>query len=191
MTIGELAGASALVAAAATIIGAVTLGMFFAKGGAWGLLNDVSSVVLMLAMVPIAGAVAILTADLWPINVIVAAMGVVGMLGAATAQALLVTRRGTFRALLPWNLGSGAIVGVWYIVVGLLGFNTPLGEWLSALAIISGVGFIAIGIGFWGGNQQSRLALVGGIVLLVSSTWFLTWLGLELLSGRIPVGGAG
>jgi hypothetical protein len=187
MTIGELAGFSALVAAAATIVGAVTLVLFFTRGEPWGRLNDVSSIILMLAMVPIAGAVAILTADDYPVNLVVAAAGVVGMLGAASAQALLVLRKGTFQALLPWNLGSGAIVGVWYLVIGILGFRTPLQAGLSALAIASGIGFIAIGIGFWRGGMQSRLALLGGIVLLIASTWFLTWLGVELVSGSMGV----
>jgi len=191
MMIGALAGASALVAAAATVVGAITLGLFFAKGGRWGLLNDVASIVLMLAMVPIAGAVAMLTFEHYPVNLIVAAGGTVGMLGAASAQALLIARRGTFQALLPWNLGAGAIVGAWYIVVGALGFDGVLGGALSTLAVIAGVSFIAIGIGFWGGNQQSRLALIGGIALLITSTWFLTWLGLDLVTGdkAIVLGG--
>ena len=54
MTPEIVAGWSALVAAIATVIGAVTLVLFFARGEPWGRLNDVSSVVLMLAMIPVA-----------------------------------------------------------------------------------------------------------------------------------------
>jgi len=51
--LGGLAGASALVAAVATVLGAAFLVLFFAKGGLWGLLNDIASIVLMLATIPV------------------------------------------------------------------------------------------------------------------------------------------
>jgi hypothetical protein len=49
----EVAGLSALLAAVATVIGAVFLGLFFWKGGLWGLLNDIASIVMMLATIPV------------------------------------------------------------------------------------------------------------------------------------------
>jgi hypothetical protein len=54
MTIAAIAGPFALVAAVATVLGAAFLVLFFAKGDPWGLLNDVASIVLMLATIPVA-----------------------------------------------------------------------------------------------------------------------------------------
>ncbi len=182
-----LAGPSALVAAVATIVGAVTLIVFFAKGGLWGLANDVASIVLMLATIPVALGIAGATTARVPWATGIAAVGVVGMLGASISQGLLVARRFSYRQLLPWTLGFGAIVGVWYLLAGLARIQSPSfddGSLLSleVLAIASGISFIALGYGFLRGNERHPLSMLGGIVLLVSSTWFLAWIGLLFLA---------
>lgn len=184
-------GWSASVAAVATVVGAVLLGLFFAKGDPWGTLNDIASVVLMLATIPVAVALGLLGEDAFGLLAwLVTVIGIVGMVGAAVAQTLLVARVRTYRQLLPWTLGSGAIVGVWYLLVGLLGLsfvttrNFPVA--IMALAIASGLGFIAIGYGFWRGNERHPASVVGGLVLLVSSTAFLGWIA-WLTIGSGPV----
>src|SRR5258708_36704624 len=48
-----LAGYSALLAAVATVLGAVLLALFFTKGQPWGTLNDIASIVLMLVTLPV------------------------------------------------------------------------------------------------------------------------------------------
>jgi hypothetical protein len=184
ITLEQVAGWSALIAAVATVIGAVTLMMFFAKGGLWGLANDIASIVLMLATIPVAIAVAALEdGPQFPGNVawLVAAIGVVSMLLAVGFQVALVTRMRSFEALLPRTLAAGSGVGVWYLLSGLLGFPT-LGAPLAILAILSGVGFIAIGYGFRIGGQRHPAAAIGGAVLFVASTTFLTWLGVLLVT---------
>lgn len=184
--IAWLAGLSALVAAVATVVGAVTLILFFAKGGTWGLLNDLASIVLMLATIPVALAIAGATATRVDWAAGAAAVGLVGMLGAIVAQGLLVTRRFTYQRLLPWTLGFGAVVGVWYLLIGLGGITSPLFDndliGLNELAIASGVSFIALGYGFLRGNERHPLSIVGGIVLLIASTWFFTWIGQSFMN---------
>ncbi len=186
MNLVALVGWSALIAALATVVGAVFLGLFFAKGQPWGTLNDIASVVLMLATIPVAVAVGLLGEDAFGgLAWLVTAIGITGMAGAAIAQVLLVARLRTYRQLLPWTLGSGAVVGVWCLLVGLLGLdfvttrNYPV--LLIALAIASGIGFIAIGYGFWRGNERHPASIVGGLVLLVSSTAFLGWIAMLTL----------
>ena len=191
MNLVVLVGWSALVAAVATVVGAAFLGLFFAKGQPWGTLNDIASVVLMLATIPVAVAIGLLGEGTFGgLAWLVTAIGVVGMAGAAIAQLLLVARIRTYAQLLPWTLGSGVVVGVWYVLVGLLGLDFvstrtyPL--LLIALAIASGIGFIAIGYGFWRGNERHPLSIAGGLVLLVSSTAFLGWIGfLTVGSGAV------
>lgn len=186
--IAFLAGPSALVAAVATVVGAVTLGLFFSKGEPWGTINDLASIVLMLAMLPVAVAIAVLQSNSGPLNLIAVGVGAVGMTGAAVAQGLLVARRWTYEQLLPWTLGFGAVVGLWYLLIGTLGLPTADGPNLSILAIASGAGFLAIGYGFWRGNERHPLSIVGGLTLLVASTWFLAWLGLKIVGGGIGFG---
>lgn len=184
--LAALAGPSALIAAVATVLGAVFLVLFFAKGGAWGLLNDIASIVLMLATVPVVAFFTTWTAPyLAPrVALAVAAVGLVGMLGAALAQGLLVARVRTYQQLLPWTLGFGAVVGVWYVLIGVTGWLAGMPELLAALAILSGVSFIALGYGFWRGNERHPLSIVGGIVLLIASTIFLSWLGIALIAAE-------
>ena len=190
-TLASVAGISALMAAAATVVGAITLIAFFSRGQPWGTINDVASIVVMVATVPVAYALASLHGLHQPLAMITLVEGVVGMAGASIAQALLVAGVRTYEQLLPWTLGFGAVVGVWYLLVGLLGRGTPLRGGLDLLAIASGIAFIALGYGFLRGNERHPLSIVGGVVLLVSSTWFLGWLGLDLLAGRLTVGALG
>jgi hypothetical protein len=178
MTPLELIGLSALVAAVATVVGAVFLGLFFWKGGIWGLLNDVASIVLMVATIPVALFLASHTGEyIGPVVAGgVALVGIVGMVGASVSQGLLIARIRTYQELLPWTLGFGAIVGVWYIGIGLTGLRASIGEPMAALALLSGVSFISLGYGFWRGNERHPLSVAGGVVLLVASTLFLVWI---------------
>jgi hypothetical protein len=184
--LASLAGLSALVAAVATVVGAVTLTLFFMKGQPWGTINDVSSIVLMLATIPVALVIARHTDDRFQWAEGTAAVGVIGMAGASVSQALLVARRFSYEQLLPWTLGFGAVVGVWYLLIGFGGIRTRFFDdgpiTLEVLAIASGVSFIALGYGFLRGNERHPLSILGALVLLVASTWFLTWIGLLLVS---------
>ena len=184
--LAALAGPSALVAAVATVVGAVFLGLFFAKGGLWGPLNDAASIVMMLATVPVVAFFATWTEPyLAPgIPFFVAVVGLVGMLGAALAQALLLARFRTYEQLLPWTLGFGAITGFWYVLIGITGAMAGMPGLLASLAVLSGFAYGALGYGFWRGNERHPLSVIGGIVLLIASTIFLTWLGIALIAAR-------
>ena len=183
--IEALAGPSALVAAAATVIGAVLLWLFFSRGQPWGTLNDIASIVLMAATIPVAGRLASLLSEPFAgAGLLVAAVGVAGMLIAGVAQAALVLRLGTYRGLLPFTLGGGAIVGAWYLLVALTALGTRMPAGLIALAVAAGLGYLAIGYGFWRGNERHPASIAGGVVLLVASTGFLGWLGISLVAGE-------
>ena len=182
--LAALAGPSALVAAVATVLGAIFLILFFAKGGLWGLLNDVASIVMMLATVPVVAFFATWTEPYLAPGVafFVAVVGLVGMLGAVVSQGLLVTRIRTYQQLLPWTLGFGAVTGFWYVLIGVTGAMAGMPGPLAALAVASGIGFGAIGYGFWRGNERHPLSAGGGVVLFIASTIFLVWLGIALVA---------
>jgi hypothetical protein len=182
--LAAIAGPSALIAAVATVVGAVTLMVFFAKGGWWGLANDIASVVMMLATIPVALFLANFTGGL--VGQVVAGaillVGLVGMVGTSITQGLLIARVRSYEFLLPWTLGLGAVVGLWYLGVGVTGYLAGMPFLMAALAILSGIGFVAIGYGFWRSGQQSRIALGGGVVLLFASTTFFVWIGLAAIA---------
>jgi hypothetical protein len=182
--VSDVVAVSALVAAVATVLGAVFLVLFFAKGGAWGLLNDIASIVMMLATIPIVLYVRQVTAPSAPepVQLVVGGVGIVGMLGASASQGLLVARIRTYQELLPWTLGFGAVVGVWYALAGFLLLVATAPPLLAALAILSGLGYVAIGYGFWRGNERHPLSIGGALVLLVASTAFLIWIGLVAIA---------
>jgi hypothetical protein len=182
------AGWSALVAAAATVIGAVTIVLFFARGGVWGALNDASTVVLMLATIPVALVIAAIESENFTTTVLApTAIGIVAMLAFAILQALLVARRVTFEQTKRPVLLLGAVVGLWYLSVAAFAGHTALDGLLGWLAVVSGVAFIAVRYGFLAGGERHPLAAIGGVALLIASTAFLGILGVRLVSGDLVV----
>lgn len=188
MTPEIAAGWSALVAAAATGVGAITIVLFFARGGVWGVLNDASSVVLMLALIPVAILIASIESETATTLVLApTAIGILAMLATAILQALLVARRVTFEQTKRPVLLLGAVVGLWYLSVAAFAGHTALDGILGWLALVSGLAFIAIGYGFLAGGERHPLAAGGGILLLIASTAFLGILGVWLVSGELVV----
>ncbi len=188
ITIEQIVGWSSLLAAIATVIGMVTLLVFFARGNPWGAWNDVASVVLMLATIPVALLVAAVEAEQFPILAYVAAaIGIAGMLLASVFQVALVLRIRTYEQLLGRTLGSGAIVGVWYVAIGILSLPRGLETPLPQLAVGAGIGFMTVAYGFAVGNQNHPASKAGGVLLFVASTVFLTMLGLQLVSGDLVI----
>ena len=186
MTPEVAAGWSALIAAAATVVGAVTLILFFSRGDPWGRLNDASSVVLMLAMIPVALLIATLESETVTTVVLpVAAIGIGAMLIVAAFQALLAAGRVSYERTKRWVLLGGAVIGLWYILSGVLAANTALEGVLTWLAIAAGIGFVAVGYGFALGNERHPLSAFGGVLLFVASTTFLVILGARLVTGDL------
>jgi hypothetical protein len=182
MTGGALAGVSALVAAGATIVVVITLGLISSRGRSWARWNHVSNVVLMLATIPPALAVALIQAGISQFAAGIALIGVVGMGGAATTEALLAVRRRTYEQLLPWTLGFGAVVGVWYLLVGVVGTGNLLRGSLDLVAILSGVGYVALSVGYWRGGGRHPLAALGLMLSTLGSALFLFGLGVVLVN---------
>jgi hypothetical protein len=166
----------------------ITLLLFFSRGQPWGTINDASSVVLMLALIPVALLVATLEREtVTTLALAAAALGIVAMVVAAGLQALLVVGRVTFEQTKLRVLGAGAVVGLWYILVAVLAGGTAIEGPLAWLAVGSGAGFIAVGYGFAVGGERHPLSVVGGLLAFAGSTAFLAILGVRLVGGDITV----
>ncbi len=188
MTPESVAGWSALVAAGATVVGAVTLVLFFTRGEPWGRRNDASSVVLMLSLIPVALLIATLESETVTTVVLpVAAFGIAAMVAVAVLEALLVFGRVTFEGTKGAVLAGGAAVGVWYVLSGWLARGTGIEGPLAWMAIAAGIGFIAVNAGFALGGERHPLSSIGGAVAFVGSTAFLGVLGARLVSGDLVV----
>jgi len=188
MTLEQLAGWSALLAAAATVIGLVFLGLFFSRGEPWGRWNDIASAVLMLATIPVALIVGTIEMERsTTVAVAVAAIGIGAMLVVAGLEVALAFRFRTYERLVGPTAIAGAVVGVWYVLAGLLALPGALPSVLPWWMIASGLGFIAVGIGFAAGGQRNKLAVLGAWTLAVASTGFLAYLGLYLVLGKLVV----
>ena len=183
-----LAGWSALVAAAATVLGMIALLLFFSRGQPWGTINDAASVVLMVAMIPVALLVGTLeTETQTTTSLVVTAIGIIGMVVVIGLQGALVAGVLTYDQVKRPVLAAGGVVGVWYLLAGLLAGGTGIAGPPAALAMISGAGFIAVGIGFGVAGERHPLSVVGGLALFLGSTTFLIWLGVRLVTADLVV----
>lgn len=188
--LARLAGLSAWLAAAMTVVGAITLMQFFRAGGRWGTWNDASSVVLMLAMIPVAVVLAIIAMEVVTTTaLVIGASGIGAMLAVAVLQTLLVLGRVTYDQTKIAVLALGVVVGVWYLLTAISTGSTALPDGLRLAATVSGLGFIAVGIGFARGGQSHPLAAIGGAALFVASIVFFVWLGALLLGGELVLPG--
>lgn len=186
--VARLAGLSAWLAAAMTVVGAVTLVQFFRRGGRWGAWNDASSVVLMLTMIPVALVLTIIALEVVTTTaLVIGAIGILAMLSLAVLQALLVIGRVAYEQTKVPELALGAVVGVWYLLAAISTGSTDLPDGLRLAAAVSGVGFIAVGIGFARGGQSHPLAAIGGAALFVASITFFLWLGALLVGGGLAI----
>lgn len=187
-SLAHLAGLSAWLAAAMTVVGMVTLLLFFSRGGRWGMVNDASSVVLMLALVPVALVLAVIEMEVVTTTaLVVAAIGIIAMLAVAVLQALLVLRRVTYEQTKPAVLGGTVVVGVWYLLTALVSGGTQIGDGVRVASAAAGVGFVLVGYGFARGGERHPAAAIGGLTAFVTSLALQLYLGSALLSQDLVV----
>lgn len=186
--LAELAGVAAWLAAAATVVGMVALLLFFSRGGPWGRINDAASVVLMLAMIPIALALAVITLErLATPALVIAAVGIGAMLVLAALQALLVVSRVTYERTRIPVLAIGTLVGAWYVLVAVTTGGTDVPDGLRLVAVVTGLAFAVTAYGFIVGGERHPASAVGGVVLFAGSLVFQVWLGALFLGGGLSI----
>jgi hypothetical protein len=182
----QIVGWSAYLSAAATILTFITGILFFSIGQPFGKINDISSVLQVLFMIPLA----ILLTRVFPSDVFVWVLvagitGIAGMLVSAIGQSLLVFERIDFQKSMKFFPAGGAI-GIWLVIVCVLGLVS--GQFPALLAwtgIAAGVGYLATVIGFLIGGQQNKLFYLGALLLGIGYPAWAIWLGRLLFSGVI------
>jgi len=162
------AALAAYVVAGAAVVGLVTIGLFLWIGQPWGTINDLALLVMTLALAPLM--LAFYELGGWtptPLARLAQASGWLAVLIWSVSQLLMITGVATFdyrRAA----TGVFALQTVALIVIGLwvAGANLLAGPWLSWvrwLGVVSGLGFVVLGIGLLAGGVDHPLTLLGGI----------------------------
>ncbi len=178
------AGWSAVVSAIATVLGLVTLIMFFSLGQPWGTINDMTSVILAFSLLPVLLALYQLHRHDAPLlTLIFLAIGVVALLVAALFQTLLIFGVIEFEqtaVIVPAAFGLfGAALIVFNAVARAQG---TLPETLALLGIVAGVSYVLVIVGFILGGQEHPLTAVGGLTAVITYPIFAIWFGRILLS---------
>jgi len=183
----RIAGWSAYLSAAATILTFVTGILFFSVGQPFGTINDVSSVFQVLFMIPLA----IVLYHVLPFNArTLGLMGILGMIISAIGQSLLVFGRIDFQGSLKF-FPAGIAIGIWLLSACSLALASGLfPRGLAWAGLLAGAGYIATVAGFLLGGQQNLLFYLGGLVLGISYPVWAIWLGRSLLAGTLA-GGTG
>jgi hypothetical protein len=181
-------GWSAYVSAAANILGFVTLIAFFAVGEPFGVINDLTTVILALSMVPLAFVLHRLHQRTAPrLSVGAFVFGIFAMVSAAVLQALLVLGRVRFELTLVAVPVAFGVIGLWLVLNSYLGRNSgTLPSGLIWIGIIAGSALVLVLVGVLLGGPQHPLAAVGGLTAVICYPVWAIWFGRLLISGRVP-----
>jgi len=163
---------AAYVVAGAGLVGLVTIGLFLWIGQPWGTVNDGALLVMTLALGPLMLAFYELGGRT-PLRMAQAAQtfGWIALLTWSLIQALMIAGVVAF----DYGVAATGAVAVWagalvFIGLWIAGANLLAGPWLSWvrwLGVMSGIGWVGVGIGLLLGGMDHPLTYVGGIGYVV------------------------
>jgi hypothetical protein len=162
------AGLAAYVVAGAGLVALITIGLFFWIGQPWGTINDLSLLVMTLALAPLM--LAFYELGGWTPTPLAQAAQVLGWISVLTwcaVQALMITGVVTFDYEVAAT-GAFAIEAIALVYIGLwaAGANLLAGPWLNWvrwLGVVSGLGVVVFAGGLLLGGVNHPLTYVGGV----------------------------
>ncbi|MEW5939616.1 MAG: hypothetical protein AB1750_08145 [Chloroflexota bacterium] len=178
--LNRLAGWSAILSGIATIIGAVTLVIFFSVGDPYGTINDVSSVVIGLTAILILFALYQIHRPSAPtVSLSAFLIGAVAMLIGALLQALLVINGTNFGEIVTVMFG---IFGASLVTFGWLAHSSgTMPRGLAWTGIAAGIGYVLVTAGFILGGPNHLLTYIGGVLAVMAYPAWAFWFGRVLL----------
>jgi hypothetical protein len=185
--LSRYAGWSAFVSAVATILGLVTLIIFFTLGEPWGTLNDITSVILALSIIPVSLMLHRLhRRDAPTISLAALVIGVIAILVAAVFQMLLIIKVITYAQTAVVVPAAFGLFGASLMVFGSLGrTNMSLPRRLTLLSIVAGAGYVLTIAGIILGGQEHPLTAIGGLTAVICYPIWAIWFGRIVLSGKL------
>jgi hypothetical protein len=175
----QTSGYFAYLSAAATGITFLTGILFFSVGKPFGKINDISSILQLVSMIPLT----VLFANIIPahpplLGWIIALLGAGGMLVSIVGQSLLVVGVIDFQGSRKFFPAGGAI-GLWLILVCLTGSASGQLEGLAFWpGLLAGAGYLATVLGFLFGGQDHPAFYLGGSLLGISYPIWAVALGM-------------
>lgn len=174
----RLAGWSAILSAIATIVGAVTLVIFFSLGDPYGKINDVSSIVIAVMGIIVLFALHKLHQTVsYPLSITALTIGVLALLIAGAVQTIFVL--GFIRleqtSTAPYSF---SVFGISIAIHGYLAWiarSFPRG--LAVWGMIAGLGYALVGLGFILGGPNHPLTYIGGALSVIAYPIWGFWLG--------------
>ena len=185
--LSRFAGWAAFASAIATVLGLLTLLVFYAAGQPWGTINDITSVLLALFLLPVLLLLHRLSRREAPVlSLATLVVGVLAMLVAASLQTLLVFRVITYAQTALAVPAAFGIFGAALLVYGwLTRAKGMLSGKLAWLAMIAGAGYVLVVVGIALGGQESPLAAIGGLTAVICYPIWAILFGRTLLSGKL------
>jgi len=185
--LSRYAGWSALASTIATILGLVTFIMFFTLVQPWGTINDLTSVVLALSILPVLLVLHHLhRLDAPIISLATFVISFFAMLVALVFQTLLIIRVMAYAqtaVVVPVSFGLfGAALMVYGYLARAIG---SLPRRLALLSILAGAGYVVVIAGIILGGQEHPLAAIGGLTAVICYPIWAILFGRILLSGRL------
>lgn len=182
----QKAGTLANIAGALSIISGLASFIFYAGIQIFGLISDVTGVVLFLLLIPVALAAHRILNPISPsVSLVASVIGIAAMLVYAVLQAALLLGLVQYEQSLPYMLLTIGLVGVWLFLTGVLAFwmdAFPAG--LAWVGMIGGLGLVLSLVGFWIGGQEHPLAGIGFLVSFFALPIWCFWLS-RLLKSQV------
>lgn len=178
---------SAFLSAIMTILGLVTLMVFFALGEPWGTLNDITSVILALSILPVLLILHRLHRNAaQTISLVALVIGGIAMLVAAVFQTLLILKVIAFAQTAVVVPATFGVLGASLMIYGYLArTNQSLPPRLALVSMIAGVGYVLVILGIIIGGQEHPLAAIGGLTAVICYPICAIWMGRLLLAGAL------
>ena len=183
----RFAGWSAVGSAIATILGLLTLLLFYALGQPWGTINDITSIILALSILPVLLVLHRLHRRQAPqISLAVFVISILAMLVAVVFQVLLISRVIGYAQTAEVVPVAFGLFGAALIVYGYLSSAArSLPRRLALLSIISGAGYVMVIAGVILGGEDHPLTAIGGLTAVIGYSIWAIWFGRILLSGKL------
>jgi len=188
------AGWAAFFSGTAAILGLVSLILFFSLESTpnsaqsphfWGPISDIAPILQMVSLLVVAFVIYRMQHSSTPgLSMMCGAIGVIGMLGVALLQFLLIFKVISFEQEVGLVLLATAAVGVWLIIINFLGRRQgSLPSRLAWLGIAVGVAFVLepVMLSAAGGAVAWRVFMSNYLLLAVSAIVFLvSYLGFQV-----------
>jgi len=199
--LSHISGWSALINGILGLIGAGFLMTFFMAGEPFGTLNDLTSLLWVLAFLPVVWLFYRLGTDAHKsISIIALGVGVVGLIAVFVLQSLLVLKVITIWQQTYYITAAYGAIGIWIVIVSQIGrmenFISPA---LAGFGIVLGVGWVLATLCVWIGGfppaesvssmsdmSQFNIITIIGVSLIflgyfIQPFWAI-WLGRYILS---------